>query len=88
MELYWARYVGSRAALGLEKHRNGERRSHGIAPPRLITSSLAAERIDEPVIRAPCHPGTYMATTMVRQSGVTPISTVEEAETSALLFWW
>ena len=36
-------------------------------------SSLAAERIDEFGTRAPCHPATYMATTMVRQSGVTPI---------------
>ena len=32
VELYWARYVGSRAALGLEKHRNGERRSYWHCP--------------------------------------------------------
>jgi hypothetical protein len=30
------------------------------------------------------HPATYMATTMVRQSGVTPISTVEEGAEAIL----
>src|SRR5258708_33761323 len=38
-----------------------------------------------PIVSANClHPATYMATTMVRQSGVTPISTVEEGAEAIL----
>jgi NAD(P)-dependent dehydrogenase (short-subunit alcohol dehydrogenase family) len=38
-----------------------------------------ARGLDPATVTANClHPATYMATTMVRQSGVTPISTVEE----------
>ena len=37
------------------------------------------------VVTASClHPATYMATTMVRQSGVTPISSVEEGAEAVL----
>ena len=41
--------------------------------------------MDPATITANClHPATYMATTMVRQSGVTPISTVEEGAEAIL----
>jgi NAD(P)-dependent dehydrogenase (short-subunit alcohol dehydrogenase family) len=44
----------------------------------MFTFDLARE-FDAKIVTANClHPATYMATTMVRQSGVTPISTVEE----------
>ncbi len=44
----------------------------------MFTFDLARE-LDPATVTANClHPATYMATTMVRQSGVTPISTVEE----------
>jgi NAD(P)-dependent dehydrogenase (short-subunit alcohol dehydrogenase family) len=44
----------------------------------MFTFDLAQE-LDPATITANClHPATYMATTMVRQSGNTPISTVEE----------
>ena len=51
----------------------------------MFTFDLARE-LNTATITANClHPATYMATTMVRQSGVTPISTVEEgAEAKAL----
>ena len=44
----------------------------------MFTFDLARE-FNPATIAANClHPATYMATTMVRQSGNTPISTVEE----------
>ena len=44
----------------------------------MFTFDLARE-FDPGAVTANClHPATYMATTMVRQSGVTPVSTVEE----------
>jgi NAD(P)-dependent dehydrogenase (short-subunit alcohol dehydrogenase family) len=44
----------------------------------MFTFDLARE-LDRAVIAANClHPATYMATAMVRQSGVTPVSSVEE----------
>jgi NAD(P)-dependent dehydrogenase (short-subunit alcohol dehydrogenase family) len=44
----------------------------------IFTFDLARE-LDPATVTANClHPATYMATTMVRQSGVTPISTVDE----------
>jgi NAD(P)-dependent dehydrogenase (short-subunit alcohol dehydrogenase family) len=44
----------------------------------MFTFDLAHE-LDRAEIAANClHPATYMATTMVRQSGVTPVSSVEE----------
>jgi len=44
----------------------------------MFTFDLARE-FDPAAVTANClHPATYMATTMVRQSGVTPVSTVEE----------
>jgi NAD(P)-dependent dehydrogenase (short-subunit alcohol dehydrogenase family) len=44
----------------------------------MFTFDLARE-LDPATVTANClHPATYMATTMVRQSGVTPISTVDE----------
>ena len=50
----------------------------------MFTFDLARE-LDPATITANClHPATYMATTMVRQSGVTPISTVEQGAEAIL----
>ncbi len=50
----------------------------------MFTFDLARE-LKPAAITANClHPATYMATTMVRQSGVTPISTVEEGAEAIL----
>ncbi len=44
-----------------------------------------ARELDPTAITANClHPATYMATTMVRQSGVTPVSSVEEGAEAIL----
>ena len=44
-----------------------------------------ARGLDPTAIMANClHPATYMATTMVRQSGVTPVSSVEEGAEAIL----
>jgi NAD(P)-dependent dehydrogenase (short-subunit alcohol dehydrogenase family) len=50
----------------------------------MFTFDLAGE-LDPATVTANClHPATYMATTMVRQSGVTPISTVEDGAEAIL----
>jgi NAD(P)-dependent dehydrogenase (short-subunit alcohol dehydrogenase family) len=50
----------------------------------MFTFDLARE-LDPATLTANClHPATYMATTMVRQSGGTPISTVEEGAEAIL----
>ena len=50
----------------------------------MFTFDLAGE-LDPATVTANClHPATYMATTMVRQSGVTPISTVDEGAEAIL----
>jgi NAD(P)-dependent dehydrogenase (short-subunit alcohol dehydrogenase family) len=50
----------------------------------MFTFDLARE-LDPAVVAVNClHPATYMATTMVRQSGVRPISTVEEGAEAIL----
>jgi NAD(P)-dependent dehydrogenase (short-subunit alcohol dehydrogenase family) len=50
----------------------------------MFTFDLARE-LDPNAITANClHPATYMATTMVRQSGVTPVSSVEEGAEAIL----
>jgi NAD(P)-dependent dehydrogenase (short-subunit alcohol dehydrogenase family) len=50
----------------------------------MFTFDLARE-LDPKGITANClHPATYMATTMVRQSGVTPVSSVEEGAEAIL----
>jgi NAD(P)-dependent dehydrogenase (short-subunit alcohol dehydrogenase family) len=50
----------------------------------MFTFDLARE-FDPMVVTANClHPATYMATTMVRQSGIAPISTVEEGADAVL----
>src|SRR5262249_52515830 len=50
----------------------------------MFTFDLARE-LDPETVTANClHPATYMATTMVRQSEVTPISTVEEGAEAIL----
>src|SRR5258707_14236408 len=50
----------------------------------MFTFDLARE-LDPEAVTANClHPATYMATTMVRQSGVTPISTVGEGAEAIL----
>jgi len=50
----------------------------------MFTFDLARE-LDPATITANClHPATYMATTMVRQLGVTPISTVEQGAEAIL----
>ena len=50
----------------------------------MLTFDLARE-LDPTAITANClHPATYMATTMVRQSGVVPISSVEEGAEAIL----
>jgi NAD(P)-dependent dehydrogenase (short-subunit alcohol dehydrogenase family) len=50
----------------------------------MFTFDLAGE-LDPAIITANClHPATFMATTMVRQSGVTPVSTVEEGAEAIL----
>src|SRR5262247_1120051 len=50
----------------------------------MFTFDLARE-LDPETATANClHPATYMATTMVRQSGVTPMSTVEEGAQAIL----
>src|SRR5262245_36883713 len=50
----------------------------------MFTLVLAGELEPETVTANCLHPATYMATTMVRQSGVTPISTVEEGAEAIL----
>jgi NAD(P)-dependent dehydrogenase (short-subunit alcohol dehydrogenase family) len=50
----------------------------------MFTFDLPGE-LDPTIITANClHPATFMATTMVRQSGVAPISTVEEGAEAIL----
>jgi NAD(P)-dependent dehydrogenase (short-subunit alcohol dehydrogenase family) len=50
----------------------------------MFTFDLARE-LDPATVTANClHPATYMATTMVQQSGVTPISTVDEGAEAIL----
>jgi NAD(P)-dependent dehydrogenase (short-subunit alcohol dehydrogenase family) len=50
----------------------------------MFTFDLARE-LDPATVTANClHPATYMATTMVRQRGVTPISTVDEGAEAIL----
>jgi hypothetical protein len=50
----------------------------------MFTFDLARE-LDPAAVIANClHPATYLATTMVRQSGVTPLSTVEEGAEAIL----
>lgn len=50
----------------------------------MFTFDLARE-LDPATVTANClHPATYMATTMVRQSGVTPVSTVDEGAEAIL----
>ena len=50
----------------------------------MFTFDLARD-LDPAAVTANClHPATYMATTMVRQSGVTPISTVDEGAEAIL----
>jgi len=50
----------------------------------MFTFDLARE-LDPATVTANClHPAAYMATTMVRQSGVTPISTVDEGAEAIL----
>jgi NAD(P)-dependent dehydrogenase (short-subunit alcohol dehydrogenase family) len=50
----------------------------------MFTFDLARE-LDPNAITANClHPATYMATTMVRQSGVTPVSSIEEGAEAIL----
>lgn len=50
----------------------------------MFTFDLARE-LDPATITANClHPATYMATTMVRQSGATPISTIEQGADATL----
>jgi NAD(P)-dependent dehydrogenase (short-subunit alcohol dehydrogenase family) len=50
----------------------------------MFTFDLARE-LDPATVTANClHPATYMATTMVRQSGVTPMSTVDEGAEAIL----
>src|SRR5262249_1871319 len=52
--------------------------------PIMFTFDLARE-LDPAAVTANClHPATYMATTMVRQSGVTPISSVEQGAEAIL----
>jgi NAD(P)-dependent dehydrogenase (short-subunit alcohol dehydrogenase family) len=50
----------------------------------LFTVDLAHELEGSGVIANTLHPSTYMNTTMVRQSGTTPISTVEEGAAAIL----
>ena len=50
----------------------------------MFTFDLARELDPETVTANSLHPATYMATTMVRQSGVTPMSTVEEGAEAIL----
>jgi NAD(P)-dependent dehydrogenase (short-subunit alcohol dehydrogenase family) len=50
----------------------------------MFTFDLARELDAETATVNSLHPATYMATTMVRQSGVTPISTVEEGAQAIL----
>jgi NAD(P)-dependent dehydrogenase (short-subunit alcohol dehydrogenase family) len=50
----------------------------------LFTVDLAQELEGSGVIANALHPSTYMNTTMVRQSGTTPISTVEEGAAAIL----
>jgi NAD(P)-dependent dehydrogenase (short-subunit alcohol dehydrogenase family) len=50
----------------------------------MFTFDLARE-LDPATVTVNClHPATYMATTMVRQSGVTPVSSVEEGAEAIL----
>jgi NAD(P)-dependent dehydrogenase (short-subunit alcohol dehydrogenase family) len=50
----------------------------------LLTIDLAQELEGSGVIANALHPSTYMNTTMVRQSGTTPISTVEDGAAAIL----
>jgi NAD(P)-dependent dehydrogenase (short-subunit alcohol dehydrogenase family) len=50
----------------------------------MFTFDLARELDPATVIINCLHPATYMATTMVRQSGVTPLSTVQEGAEAIL----
>jgi NAD(P)-dependent dehydrogenase (short-subunit alcohol dehydrogenase family) len=68
--------------------------THGYTGGRAYTQSKLAQimftfdlarELGPTTITANClHPATYMATTMVRQSGVTPISTVEQGAKAIL----
>ena len=68
--------------------------THGYSGGRAYTQSKLAQimftfdlarELDPATVTANClHPATYMATTMVRQSGVTPISTVAEGAEAIL----
>ncbi len=62
----------------LTKNYNGtDAYRHSKLAQVLFTVDLANELKGSGVIANPLHPSTYMNTTMVRQSGTTPISTVE-----------
>jgi NAD(P)-dependent dehydrogenase (short-subunit alcohol dehydrogenase family) len=50
----------------------------------MFTFDLARELAPATVTANCLHPATYMATTMVRKSGVTPVSTVEEGAEAIL----
>jgi NAD(P)-dependent dehydrogenase (short-subunit alcohol dehydrogenase family) len=50
----------------------------------LFTIDLADELAGSGVVVNALHPATYMNTTMVRQSGVTPISSVEQGAEAIL----
>lgn len=50
----------------------------------MFTFDLARELAPATVTANCLHPATYMATTMVRQSGVTPVSTIEEGAEAIL----
>lgn len=50
----------------------------------LFTIDLAEQLKGRSILANSVHPATYMATTMVRQAGVTPISTVEEGADAIL----
>jgi NAD(P)-dependent dehydrogenase (short-subunit alcohol dehydrogenase family) len=50
----------------------------------LLTIDLAHELADSSITANALHPATYMDTTMVRQSGVTPISSVDQGAAAIL----
>src|SRR5947208_1106014 len=71
--------TGTRAA-----HRGSRAYAQSNLAQIMFTFDLARE-LEPDTVTANClHPATYMATTMVRQSGVTPISTVEEGAEAIL----